>query len=490
MKHEKKPGQEISRYYLDPQRDLFSCLVSFLLFFGIVTIAISIDERHLSTLLLFFMVTLGGVILVKSRSGLDARVSSQLAFFWCVKLLITFLLVVFAWSPELTQENSYGWGSDQQRFYKYSAELLAQNWDPSGIVQNYQGVIWFYAAVFAVFGRNPFSPALINSFLTLGALLFLIQHCIRVTPLSQSHHRYLPLVILVPEIIWYDVMPGREALVAAFIIISSLKMGALFSPHDRPRSRTVDALILLISVVMILAVRTVMIIPLIITGCIFLYLVSSYRSSMFLRAGVALFLASALVFGYYAQTFLGGYGTNYFEILRALQSVDENIAAEAEWSANSIGLLLAPSGLWEAVAFLPLRMIVYIIAPLPNFPIDLYRLASGSWYSWQHLLVIPTSLLMLSAVPLVFVGTMHAWRQRAVNGGLFLIPLVFWINFAAIAGGNYIIQERYRAMVTGLFFVCAWIGLAFSKKKHLVSGYLIWGAVLATGMIGYFSLKF
>jgi hypothetical protein len=189
------------------------------------------------------------------------------------------------------------------------------------------------------------------------------------------------------------------------------------------------------------------------------------------------------------QQLMGGYEIKYSEMLRGIWSFQENIAAEAEWTEKSIGLLLAPDNLGQALLFLPLRMLAYLAAPLPRIAIPLGDLLDGRWAAWQGLMTSLTSVLNLLVFPYATAGFALAYRQRRAEPALLVVHLAFWVTFAAIAGGNIIIHERYRVMIAPLLYVSAWMGYVRCTRKQVLRFAIPWFGLLASAAVFYAGYK-
>jgi len=459
--------------------------------FGFSLMAATLDEALLITLLLFTFVTISGTWLCNSTMRtLNDRQLRVLPTFWLIKMFATLVLLYLGWIPQLDSSSSASWGYDPQRYYEYSWDLVQNNWNPYTLQQNYQGIMYYYGAIFSVFGRNPVIPALINSYVTLLGTLFLILAAYHFMPVRTHKDWRIAYILLVPEILWYDVMTSRETLMAVMIIASILPLGRYLFSESRS-TLTLSLLTTIIFMVGVLAVRTSMILPVFASIVGMVLLVRSRRTSgPFIKAVFLLIVVIALLVGPWVQSQLGGYDIEYLRTLDRLQSFEANVAAQMEWGDQSIGLLLAPSNLWQSLAFLPPRMILYLAAPLPNVAVSISELISGYWGAWQKLMTIPTSMLILLGFPYVLAGTSLAWRVRKAYPTMLILPLTFWITFAAVAGGNIIIHERYRLMFTLLLFACMWIGYTQCRGRQVKRWAVPWFGMLGAGAVLYMVYKF
>jgi len=212
-------------------------------------------------------------------------------------------------------------------------------------------------------------------------------------------------------------------------------------------------------------------------GAILMFLILSKQSG---RSVFRIFfiLIAAFIAVFATPMILDSLGSSTFDFssqFARLLSAKENIASDiGGWSDRSIGLLLMPEGPLQALLYLPFRMIVYLAAPLPNIAVTASGLLSGHYSDWQNLMTLPTSLLMMLLFPYVLAGTSLAWRIRRQVPGALIIPITFWVNFTAVAGGNLIIHERYRLMFTLLFFASVWIGYTRCNSTSIKRWAILW----------------
>ena len=200
-------------------------------------------------------------------------------------------------------------------------------------------------------------------------------------------------------------------------------------------------------------------------------------------------LVITLLSGPFIQSMLGGYNFNFATALSTAQNIEGNVASEVEWTDNSVGLLLSPHSSIQSLLFLPPRMVLYLVSPLPNIAFSLDELARGSWSAWQNLMTIPSSILYIILFPFVLAGSINSYRIRIVHPGQLLLVSIFWITFIAIAGGNIIIHERYRVMFSPLFIACAWLGYIECKKLQIQIISVGWFGLLAFFSIMYVAYK-
>jgi hypothetical protein len=443
-----------------------------------------------NALCLLVAVTLLGLWFCRrTQARIGDRRLSILAPLWVIKICATILLLRFGWMPELEGANPATWGYDPQRYYLYSQQLIEAGWDTSFLNTNFTGIILYYAGLMTIFGVNPFGPTLINCIVTLLGTLVIIRFAYACSPMRSATDHRLGYLLLIPEVLWYDALTARETLMAVLLSVAIITTGRILSGTHR-KNVTDLAIVAVACVLAILAVRTTMLLP--VVGALGLYLTQIRMRSVlspFVNAAIIGAAIAAVMLGPILQAQLGGYEITAASLSNRVASpeIDEVIAEG--FSQKSIGRALVPSNAFEAVLFAPPRMVLYLIAPFPNFSVQFNGLMAGSWQQWQALATAATSLLMIINFPAVLAATTFAIRSRKTNINLLLLPLAFWVVFFATAAGNFIIHERYRVMFTLLFFAVAWLGNARASPRSVRGWSGVWFAALFAGMLFYVSYK-
>jgi len=456
--------------------------VSFLILFNSVAV--------FSITILFIFVTIFGFYLCNLTAyKLKDNKLRILGLFWLLKIGLTIMLFYIGWLPELNPNNS-SWGYDPQRFYLQSIELLDNDWDNSFVSLNYKGILYYYALIFSLFGRNPVIPALVNIFVTLIGTLFLIRSAYNFVRHRKSSDWLISLTLLIPEVLWYDVMTSRESLMSVLLVLIIMSIGNYLNKFSKSILRTITVVVL--SLLGIMAVRTSMVIPALISIFFITFFLKSENKLNALA--IKLFFVLLIIIAMFSGTvIIGSFGSgdiDYLSTLERLQSPTVSIDDPVFWSQNSIGLLLVPTNIFESLLFLIPRMLLYLVSPLPNISVSVLALWSGSWSAFQSLMTIPTSLLIMLGFPFVLSASEYSWHLRKIQPSLLIIPISFWVIFISVAGGNQYIHERYRIMSTMLLFTTMWIGYTRCNNKLNKKWFLIWFLLLFVGVIFYLIIKF
>ncbi|MGW8159252.1 MAG: hypothetical protein ACWGKN_12220 [Desulfoprunum sp.] len=465
-----------------------AALLHLLLVLGVLWIGLTVNTAMVNTLLIFVFLTGSGLWLCHRTKEILADPNLKiLGTFWLVKVGMTLFLLYAGWIPYLDPATSPAWGYDPQRYFQNAMELIKNGWKPA-VSQNYQGILYYYAGIFYLFGYNPVIPALINAYVTLLGTLFLIRCAYSFAPERTTKDWLLVGLLLIPEVLWYDVMTSRETLMAVLIIVATLSVGRYLVGVGKTRL-TITLLLCGITLLAILAVRTSMAIPVVVNIAIMAYMLRSRRQMgpVFKVLLIVLGLGAILV-GPFIQQVTGGYDIDYLEKLESVRSFEPSEGQE--WSDRSIGLYLAPNNAWQALLYLPPRMVLYLATPLPNVTVSIAELLDGSWSAWQRLMTLPTSIMMLLGFHYVLAATVQAWRYRLRSPASLVLPVTFWCTFIAVAGGNIIIHERYRLMLTLILFTCMWWGYTRCSRREVKLCAMVWFGLLACGALFYMGYKF
>lgn len=468
------------------KRKIFIYYLIFLIL-GTAIILLLINKAVIATVVIFYFITFYGYYLSNLASlRLGQNNFKFIPILWLFKLVLTFFLLFWSWIPGL-DPNSANFGYDPQRYYFDSFDLIQNGWNPL-VSSNYQGIIFYYGIFFYTLGHNPLIPALINSFLTLSIILFFIKFLLGQLTYKTKYDWYIIFLIVIPELIWYDVLTSRESILS-FLILALTLITTLF--YLKKIKRVNAAIMLFIVLGFILLIRTSLIIPSLIHLSLISFILSKKQNIFNLR--MLILFAILIVLGLFVpvlQAKLGGYEVDVLGALESTQSFESNVASSDlnSWSENSIGLLLMPSNNFEAIIFTPLRMILYVLAPIPNISLSLRDMYLGNWVEWQKALTLISSMLMVLGVPYLLSGFHHVVKYRKFEQVGLVLYSTFWIYFIAICGGNLIIHERYRVMISIIFFTCVWYGYTRGKEKAKYT--MLWYGLLLLLAFFYFIYKF
>jgi hypothetical protein len=432
---------------------------------GALLIMATIDNSWQATVLLYFFVVMMGLYFCRLNFNEQKFNNiSVLQNIWILKVSVSMFLLYVGWIPELSDFNSKNWGYDPQRYYHQAQELIDNDWLPDFTSLNYVGILYYYAILYKLIGFNPVVPLLVNSFFTLTAVLRLMKFTCDMKIFEGSQIWRVALIMLLPELIWYDLITSRETLIAALLLYAEIEAADyIINPSDNKRARLF--LTLFVAIALIAAVRTSMILsPMLSIILTQLFLAQSKQNNN-RKIFVYLLLFICFVMGStYVSDIIGGYEFNLYDLISNAVNSEENLASSLDgWSSSSLGKMLLPNNIFQAILFLLPRAIMYMVSPLPNIQIDIDGLMTGSWVAWQSLITVASSCLNIMALPYVFASIYFSVKAEKPNKAILAINIALLSNILAIAGGNLIIHERYRVMSASLFYCAALIGYCKAK---------------------------
>lgn len=447
-----------------------------------------VEEGRLRTVLLLAVVVFGGLWMIgRLRKELDDPRIQRIGYIYLAKFPLVFFVLYAGWVPELLPSSAEV-GYDAQRFYFQAMNLADHGFDMRGLHSlNYAGILFYFGILFSIFGHNPVVPALVNMLTTLIAIAWLV----RVGHLLRTAHGYPPVwwlgaALLVPELVWFDALSSRESIAMTLLVISALTAATfLLAPgrHIRARLWLLPGGMLLLGLI-----RTSLLLPALCTLLMYFltFKLSVRRRLAFgILAGVAIgvFVLAPLV-----GERLGSYKFEVSALYSLATSRDEKYLADMKFTDRSLTMLIIPDTPLEAVAFAPIRMMFYVVAPLPTIRVDLASLIAGYWDAWQSGLSLLSALFYLSCFPLAIASLIWSIRQRDERRAL-AIHVPAWATFLAISAGNVIVHERYRIIAIPFLCGAIWLGLSTPMQLRF-KVYAAWGGLWFSALAFYVGYKF
>lgn len=450
-------------------------------------------DSYWQTLALFLFVAVVGLRMITglTRQIHDPHVQ-KLGYVYLIKLLALLILLHVAWIPML-DPSSPNYGYDPQRYYYLARSLADTGFNISAIRSienlNYIGIVYYYGVVFALLGQNPVLPALINAFVTLLATLLLVRVGYMIKRERNHHDWWLGLAMVLPEVIWFDVMTARETLTMALIAIITLSVAGYLIRRADDRFSLKNVLVAVPALLLLALVRSsFMLAPLAAIALLILTMRQTKRNRA-VGLGALVIVVLVILLEPAVSLILGSSGVGYTWIFSVLTGLNQNATSQV---LNLEGLgtfarLLIPTNPIQAALFVPARLLLYLIAPLGVASFQLDGLMQGNWISWQFLMMALSALLNLLLFPLAVASLLYSLQRKGRSLLAFNLPL--WITLGMIAGGNLIVHDRYRVAATLLLWGGYWLGRA-CPKRLIYQVYAIWFGILLFGGMAYVFIKF
>jgi len=459
-----------------------------LLFTALISICLLLlfeTEYLIQSIALLFVVSFGGTwIIYWLSSKLRDTNIIYVEYAFHIKIIIGILLLYLTWTPWLDQSmNTFGY--DPQRYYYDAYELVAGNFSPEGLPAiNYAGIIYYYGIIFYIFGYNPVIPLLINYAVTLYAVMLLVQVYYMIRKDISPTDWMIGLVLIVPEILWYDLITSRETLVMSLLLISTLTIGGFIIKKPGDSFSNWNAILLIPSVFLLGIVRTPMVFPVLFVSLVYLLFNRNFSFHRLSLLPLAAFSCIAILYAMYifAESIGSISIANYYDFLKNYIFVENPADPDflgMEWSEKSLGLLFIPQNWVEALLYAPIRIFFYLVSPLPNIFVGFNGLISGRYDSWQHLMSLISSTIYVVLMPFAIISLWDILKVKKWSDSIVII-MPFWIVMATISLGNQIIHWRYRIMVVPLLICSIMLGIR-SEQKYVKDVYVVWMIMLIAG---------
>ena len=374
-----------------------------------------------------------------------------------LKLAIVLPLVYFHWAPLLTPKPWQAWGYDPQRYFEQ-----AQRWALTGLAWHehpmgaYVGVVYYYAALAHVFGPSPAIPALANTLTTLLATLAIIGIARGLVKPPARRLWLLGLIVLLPDILWFDCLSSRESL-CLFSITMGVTALLFVKKHLLSLKFGAGRLLLFgIALAALTFTRATMAVVLVIVFVIQMAKTRQKAYGLWSRLIIILLVISALI-GSAVVTLNAGSAVSVTNLKEA-NLIGQAANSDSQYVDDSITRHLTTDNPAINALFAPIRSLFYIVNG-PNGAIEYPNVLWDPRTAYvQAIASALTGTLNLLALPLFVLGIRGAFRAGERNAfWAFVVPVI--ILFLAIGYGTQFIQERYRTQVMPLYWAVVWMGL-------------------------------
>lgn len=396
---------------------------------------------------------LGYKLIQFELKGFGARVRSRFFNAFLASFAISLLYLGLHWVSYMI-ENYAVEAFDPIRYY-YGINTLVRNGETSAWM-NYYGVVYFYAFFMRFLGVNPSVPLYVNVLMTLYATLQLTHFFYK--PERVRLLRYMPLLMLIPEVICYNALSSREIICMTTLTVAIVKFGIVVKQFN-----IADCTVGVAALFLLIFVRPPF-------GFIAMLCMGVYMLFVSKRKVMSAVMCVAMVgVMAFAQKVSGEIGDNEEVAEHQLdmsRTVEESDATE--YSNNSVSKMLLPHNSVEFVVFGIIRSFAYVVItpaavthPIHSFVTSFGKNnGTGGFCSW-------TSLFMMLCLPSMYWGVR---RYRKLEDREKLILLSAAICFFAV--GTFMaafIHLRYRITYDLLYFAIAFYFLTERKRLKYLS---------------------
>ena len=338
---------------------------------------------------------------------------------------------------------------DQQTYHGVAASL-ASYWEgltivfPPRLTQQSGPVGYFYlvAGIYAVFGPFALLPKLLNS--VVGGLNVGLIHdiALRTTDSPGVAARAARYAAYFPSLVLWSALNIRDVWIIGLVLLICREALLL-------QERMSYAALLRLAAAILLVTKFRDYIFLAVTAPMLVSFVIRKRQHLIRNLVVGMLLASVVI---YLDQRLGSQ--------RHLRTLDfEELQYLRRWNtvgaASSFGQDVDISTPGKALAFLPIGLAYFLLAPFP-----------WSISGVRQALAMPEMLFFYSLLPAIFHGARWLVRERLTQG-LLLLLLAAGLTFGyALGEGNAGTAYRHRAQVLGFYLILGAAGVELRQRAR------------------------
>ena len=441
-------------FNLDTSKDLSSSLPLILFFEYIFTLYIS------------------KIIINKLLKDYNIETRQRYFNFFLIGFLISLLLLAFSWTPFLSITNP-DWGFDPQRYYYYAYQIIENGDLVFGV--NYVGVVYFYVFVMKILGVDPLVPLLVNSLFTLVSVLLIAKLVVSVKNIRIGNFVWL---LLIPEIIYFNIMPSREILCLSIVVF----IIATFVEYLKEK-KGICLLILLFEFLFLFLIRPPFAFSLFLSIFIFLLFFSQRKIGL---SSILLLVVFSVIVGGQLSTALDSMDNADSMQKSIIEKVDgkKEMNANFKYSENSLAAKLIPDNAIEFVIFGIIRSFLYLF-PSPTFFSSLLNMKNA--YGIGDAFVNMSSLIMMFLIPITYVLLKNIRKEKNIIQIIGITFLIFWIVVGAF--NTNLIHVRYRLVYDLLYFSLVIYFVSMTDRRRVKQLITYWSGILLLIVSLFFILR-
>lgn len=412
---------------------------------------ITSDATVIQLILDYFFVLLVSNVMVRSvLKGFNQKIRTKFYNLFLLSFFISLIILHFMWTP-LLNPSLPDWGYDPLRYYYYASEIIRTGFSSASL--SYYGVVYYNVGIMNVFGLDPLVPLFTNILMTFYAVLLIA----RLLGNDKHVNRYAYL-LLIPEIISFDMMASREIICMSMVTVFVIKYNELMKQFRWPR-----LLIMIIAILLVAVIRPPMA-GVAVMGIV-VSLIFTFKGKLGKNMIVLAIAGGLLVVGLGISTSMG----SDFSSDSLSETVSDNFSGDNEERNDAkpgLTTMLIPHNPIEYVVFGVIRSFAYVV-PAPVMIKDFEtQFSLSNYYIYEHL----STLIIFFFLPTVF-RTVKNYKQQDENMKLIIILFVCYFFTIGISLPN-LIHNRYRLVYDLFYFTIAIYGWTHKndwKNKKILS---------------------
>ena len=439
---------------------IVSKMKQILFFFCIIGIFLNLfTPDKFSTANPIMLVVEGVLLVIAAKKLIDIYVVDNKAVrerfyvFFLLSLFISLLLLAFCWTPYLNLADAKA-GFDPQRYYVYATEYIKKGDFTGWVGGGMNGVVYMFAYIMMAFGIDPLVPLYFNIILLLIEVLCMYRifchYCCK-------GHKYVPYLLLIPEVVYYNVMTSKETL---------CMFGATWIVYELFVNSTHRSLLhifmLLLAMAFELYVRATFAVIIVFAYLLFLIFGSS-QMSMAKKAIAVLVMSVGLYVGFsLGSSFITQDTIKEYQEL-AVSSVSGDSESTFDVSESSLSGKLVPHNQVEMVVFGFFRAILYL---MPDTSIITAFSKNPTLFRFGPFTQFLTGGLMALLIPLVFLSIWKTKKLKMRNFAPLSYILVVLVLFVSYSRPG-MVHQRYRIVYDCMYFFSAILAIGYFQKKYV-----------------------
>ncbi len=398
----------------------------------------------------FFVVFFSWYLIVKILRKENLSIKNRYYQLFMIGYIVALIVLHYVWTPKLDPSRE-DWGFDPTRYYYYASELLRNGDISYGL--NYKGVVYFYLWVFKIFTLDPLVPLYINVLLSLTATLYIARWLGNAKTIK--HFAWL---LVIPEIIAFNMMSSREILCMASVSIFVVKYAEL-------RKEVTKSNIFILSLAILFAVFIRPPMGVIAIFAVSLHMLFASGKKMARNIIISVLLGGIVFTGLYFSQSLGSQSNADSMQERVAQGMSgEGNLLSRSASRSGLTAMLIPHNPVEYFVFGVIRSVVYVIPPP-----DLIRNPAASFSFSDISVYVNLSTIFMFILALAVYRGIRKYSILDINQKILaLVLIVFFFSVGITVTG--VIQVRYRIVYDLFYFgfaICMkYSGLINKKKKR------------------------
>lgn len=375
--------------------------------------------------------------------------------FFLISYCISLIYLYVEWRDQLYKTFSIGWDAfDPVKYYSMAAVSIQETPLDLSIFP----VAYIYYWLMKVFGLNPLVPFFFNEICFVYAVCLISLH---INESSPKHMKYYAWLMLIPEILAYNVTSSKDILCCLCATLVFVKSSDLL----KKKISGENVCVLGVFFIILVFARTSLAMASI-CGVMLTLLSSNHLSK---KTFFLVLIVIAMGIGASILTSgneYGGTGVVAEKVGSEISGDVSNAAQLNDQSSNSFAKLLIPHNTLEYILFGFIRSVCYIVID-PRFIKSFFDVVLPLNGLTMPLLVDYTTFAMFISCFYLLGWIVRRYKKEDnCVKDIFIVCALYWYSVGTF--NPMMIHVRYRIVYDILFFSLAIRAFVTRKEKHMV----------------------